>query len=92
MTTILNNKTILKPGHLAKTIEGERWGSTTYLLKDTSGMNRIIWKDIPFNSPILIVDVDQEYITFLFEQSLYILVNCYNNVEGIPYWCQIINE
>ena len=92
MTTILNNKTILKPGHLAKTIEGERWGSTKYLLKDTSGMNRIIWKDIPFNSPILIVDVDQEYITFLFEQSLYILVNCYNDGEGIPYWCQIINE
>jgi len=90
MTTILNNKTILKPGHLAKTIEGERWGSTKYLLKDTSGKNSIIWKDIPFNSPILIVDVD-EHITFLFEQSLYYIVNCYNDGEGIPYWCEVIS-
>ena len=91
MTTILNNKTILKPGHLAKTIEGERWGSTKYLLKDTSGMNRIIWKDIPFNSPILIVDVSYQYITFLFEQSLYYLINCYNDDEGIPFWCEVIS-
>ena len=91
MTTILNNKTILKPGHLAKTIEDRGCRSTKYLLKDTSGMNSIIWKDIPFNSPILIIDVD-EHITFLFEQSLYYMINCYNDEQGIPYWCQIINE
>ena len=87
MTTILNNKTILKPGDLAK-IGGKRWGSSTkYLLK-----NQQIWQDIPSNSPILIVDVSYQYITFLFEQSLYHIPNTYNDGEGIPYWCQVINE
>jgi len=91
MSKILNKNTILKPGDLAETIEGERWGSTKYLLKDISGMNHLVWKDIPFNSPILIIDVN-DHITFLFEQSLYYIINCYNDEEGIPYWCQIIHE
>jgi hypothetical protein len=91
MLKILNKNTILKPGVLAETIEGERWGSTKYLLKDTSGMNHLVWKDIPYNSPILIIDVN-EHITFLFEQRLYYIINCYNDEEGIPYWCQIIHE
>jgi len=90
MTTILNSETILKTGHLAETIEGARWGSTKYLLKDVSGRGALVWKDIPYNSIILIVDVNKDYVTFLFEQSLYHIVNCYNDEEGTPYWCQII--
>jgi len=93
MSVLNPGLTILKPGMLAETIEGEKWGSKKYLLKDCSGMNYLRWVDIPYNSPILIVDVDEKHITFLFEQSLYYIVNCYNDEQGNPYWCKpIINQ
>ena len=65
MSVLNPGLTILKPGMLAETIEGEKWGSKKYLLKDCSGMNYLRWVDIPYNSPILIVDVDEKHITLL---------------------------
>ena len=87
--TILNNKTILKPGHLVKTIEGEKWGSTKYW--NTAAR---AWQNIPVGSPALIISIsiDNLKVSFLYQDSLYYIDNCYNDREGIPYWCQIINE
>ena len=83
--TILNNKTILKPGHLVKTTQNHLWGSTKYW-RTTAGE----WQDIPPGSPALIVSINNLIVSFLYQDSLYIIDNCYNDGEGIPYWCQII--
>jgi hypothetical protein len=89
MTTILNNKTILKPGHLVKTTQNHLWGSTKYWSTAARA-----WQDIPVGSPALIISIsiDNLKVSFLYQDSLYHIDNCYNDGEGIPYWCQIINE
>ena len=85
MTTILNNKTILKPGHLVKTTQNQMWGSTKYWGITASG-----WQDIPTGSAALIISVDNQKIVFLHQDCLFHIQNCYNDREGNPHWCQII--
>ena len=86
--TLLNNRTILKPGMLAKTMISTYWQSTKYL-----NFNTLKWHSISTDSTILIVNVEKERIFFLYQDSLFFTHNCYNDEQGNPYWCEpIINQ
>lgn len=80
--TLLNNITILKPGMLAAIAFNAKWNSGYYW---NVSQNR--WNWIPESTPIMIIQVDSENIHFIHETSLFKIYNCYNDVEGYPYWC-----
>ena len=80
--TLLNNKTILKPGMLAKTATTDKWQSCKYWHRD-----KMEWEIIPSHSPIFIIHIDEQRVDFLYEESIFSIHNCYNDKEGNPFWC-----
>lgn len=80
--TLLNNRTILKPGMLAKTAINDMWKSAEYRRKDNTD-----WEAISPGTPILIVNVSEQEVVFLHQESLFFIHNCYNDEQGNPYWC-----
>ncbi len=78
---------ILKPGVLVKTTNNKYWGSNKFW-----HINTLQWQDIPTGSPALIISVDYMKIVFLYQDCLFSIHNCYNDEEGMPYWCQVMNE
>lgn len=86
--SFLNDITILKPGMLAKTAINDMWKSAKYRRKDNTD-----WEAISPGTPILIVNVSEQGVVFLHQESLFFIYNCYNDEQGNPYWCKpIINE
>ncbi len=77
------NKTSLKPGMLVQTTTSKRWQSTQYWNSE-----KLQWENIPKFSPILIISVDIQKIVFLYDDTLYSIHNCYNNLKGWPVWCR----
>ena len=80
--TLLNNITILKPGMLAITTINDKWNTAKYWNR-----NNMEWEYINPYSPILILNISEARIDFLFKESLFSIHNCYNDQRGNPYWC-----
>lgn len=80
--TLLNDKTILKPGMLAETTTNDKWGSCKYWNR-----NNMEWEYIAPCSPILILNISYMRVDFLYKESLFSIHNCYNDQEGNPFWC-----
>ena len=67
--SLLNNITILKPGMLAKTAINDMWKSAKYRRKDNAD-----WEVISPGTPILIVNISEQKVEFLYQESLFFIL------------------